>query len=86
MTEDEAPPRDALDIERERHIGLVHDLRTPLTLVRGFADLLVRRGDELPDAQREELLGRISDAAAEMGRLLDADRDSRRPEPGPPVA
>ena len=26
---------------------LVHDLRTPLTLVEGFSDLLVRRGDDL---------------------------------------
>jgi len=26
---------------------LVHDLRTPLTLVEGFSDLLVRRGDAL---------------------------------------
>lgn len=51
--------------------GLVHDLRTPLTLVEGFSDLLVRRGDDLPAAERDDYLQRIADAAREMRELLD---------------
>jgi signal transduction histidine kinase len=50
---------------------LVHDLRTPLTLVEGFGDLLVRRGDDLPAAERDEYLQRIVAAAREMRELLD---------------
>lgn len=50
---------------------LVHDLRTPLTLVSGFSDLLVRRADDLPAPEREEYLRRIADAAREMRELLD---------------
>jgi signal transduction histidine kinase len=53
---------------------LVHDLRTPLTLVEGFSDLLVRRGDELPAPERDEYLQRIAAAAREMRELLDAIR------------
>jgi signal transduction histidine kinase len=53
---------------------LVHDLRTPLTLVLGFSDLLVRRGDELTPEQREEYLGRIDNAARDMRSILDAQR------------
>ena len=53
---------------------LVHDLRTPLTLVEGFSDLLVRRGDELPASERDEYLQRIAAAAREMRELLDATR------------
>jgi K+-sensing histidine kinase KdpD len=53
---------------------LVHDLRTPLTLVEGFSDLLVRRGDELPSSERDEYLRRIAAAAREMRELLDATR------------
>jgi K+-sensing histidine kinase KdpD len=53
---------------------LVHDLRTPLTLVEGFSDLLVRRGDELPAPERDEYLQRIAAAAHEMRELLDATR------------
>jgi signal transduction histidine kinase len=51
---------------------LVHDLRTPLTLVEGFSELLVRRGDELPMSERDEYVHRIAAAAREMRELLDA--------------
>ena len=50
---------------------LVHDLRTPLTLVSGFSDLLVRRADDLSAPERDEYVRRISDAAREMRELLD---------------
>lgn len=59
----------------ERRLShLVHDLRTPLTLVLGFSDLLRRRGGDLPPEQREEYLCRIDDAAQEMQRILDEQR------------
>ena len=50
---------------------LVHDLRTPLTLVEGFSDLLVRRADDLPAPERDEYVRRIAGAAREMRELLD---------------
>jgi K+-sensing histidine kinase KdpD len=50
---------------------LVHDLRTPLTLVSGFSDLLVRRADDLSAVERDEYVRRIADAAREMRELLD---------------
>lgn len=53
---------------------LVHDLRTPLTLVLGFSDLLRRHGDELEAEQRADYLRRIDDAARDMRRILDAQR------------
>ena len=53
---------------------LVHDLRTPLTLVECFSDLLLRRGDELPAPERDEYVQRIAAAAREMRELLDAIR------------
>jgi signal transduction histidine kinase len=51
--------------------ALVHDLRTPLTIVEGFSDLLVRRGAELDASARDEYVGRIAAAAREMRELLD---------------
>jgi signal transduction histidine kinase len=60
-----------------RLVKLVHDLRTPLTVVSGFADLLSRNGDQLTAEQRDDYLERIRAAAGEMGEILDAERDDR---------
>jgi signal transduction histidine kinase len=53
---------------------LVHALRTPLTIVEGFADALARRGDEMSVEDRDEYVERIGDAAREMRELLDGVR------------
>jgi two-component system OmpR family sensor kinase len=50
---------------------LVHDLRTPLAIVSGFAELLERRGEQLTPDQQAEYLTRIRESAARMGELLD---------------
>ena len=50
---------------------LVHDLRTPLTIVEGFSDLLVRRGADLDEAERQEYVQRIRAAARELRELVD---------------
>jgi signal transduction histidine kinase len=51
---------------------LVHELRSPLAIVDGFAGLLARDGETLPPEKRIEYAQRIADAAAEMRALLDA--------------
>jgi signal transduction histidine kinase len=56
---------------------LVHDLRTPLTIVTGFADLLGQRTD-LTDAQRAEFLARVAEAAHQLQQILDTERADRR--------
>ncbi len=61
----------------ERLVTLVHDLRTPLTIVQGFADLLARRGAGLTDEQRDEYVTRIAAAAGEMKAILDDERTRR---------
>ena len=60
------------DDDRVRH--LVHDLRTPLTIIQGFADLLERRGAVLSEKERDEFLGRIAEAARDMAAILDRER------------
>ena len=49
---------------------LVHDLRSPLAIVDGFAGLLAR--EDLSDEKRADYAARIAEAAAEMRSLLDA--------------
>jgi K+-sensing histidine kinase KdpD len=53
---------------------LVHDLRTPLTVVEGFARMLQRGEDRLSPEDRAEFLERILEAAGQMSDILDGVR------------
>ena len=68
--------------ERARRRRLRHDLRTPLTIVSGFAEVLA--GDRaISDADRREYASRIQAAAIEIGELVDALLEADDP-PAPP--
>jgi signal transduction histidine kinase len=71
------PAGDWPEESEERLTRLVHDLRTPLTIVQGFAELLERGGDAVTSARRDEYLHRIAHAAREMKDILDAEREDR---------
>lgn len=60
----------------ERLIRLVHDLRSPLMVVAGFADLLVRR-DDLTEEQRVDFIARVDAAARDLRAILDSERADR---------
>jgi signal transduction histidine kinase len=53
---------------------LRHDLRTPLTIVAGFAELLAGE-QSISDEQRREFARRIVKAAEEMRETLAATED-----------
>ena len=57
--------------EDERRRRLRHDLRTPLTIVSGFAEVLAAER-EISEADRREYASRIQAAAVEIGELVDA--------------
>jgi signal transduction histidine kinase len=58
-----------LDAEAWRRLR--HDLRTPLTIVAGFAEVLAA-DRAIADADRRDFALRIQDAAAEIRELIDA--------------
>jgi K+-sensing histidine kinase KdpD len=62
------------DDPREQLLALTHDLRTPLTLVTGFAQMLARDGGELTEEQRTDYVRRLADCAREMTEILDAQQ------------
>jgi signal transduction histidine kinase len=61
---------DDLVLGAEARRRLRHDLRTPLTIVAGFAEVLAGERD-ISDADRREFAARIQDAANELRKLLD---------------
>ncbi|MCW2669227.1 MAG: domain S-box protein [Frankiales bacterium] len=68
------------DVTRERQVERLkadfiatvsHELRTPVTPIKGYADLLRRRGHAMTEAKRNECLDVISDRASHLTRLVE---------------
>jgi signal transduction histidine kinase len=60
---------------------LSHALRTPIAVIQGFAELLLRDTGTLTAEQRTHYAQRIHDGAGELRSILDdAVRDWDRPE------
>ena len=62
---------DDLVLDGEARRRLRHDLRTPLTIVAGFAEVLAA-DRPISDHDRRDFAARIQDAATEIRELLDA--------------
>ena len=58
------------ELDDEARRRLRHDLRTPLTIVAGFAEVLASER-EFSDEERREFAGRILQAATEIRSLID---------------
>ncbi len=56
----------------DRLAALVHDLRSPLVVVEGFAGVLAGDDGRLSAEQRADYARRIAAAAAELRERLDA--------------
>jgi sigma-B regulation protein RsbU (phosphoserine phosphatase) len=68
--------------------SISHDLRTPLTSIRGVAQLLQRRisrGGPVDPAELVERLGRIEEQTTLMARMIDDLLDVARIEAGRPL-
>ena len=65
---------DDLVLDGETRRKLRHDLRTPLTIVAGFAEVLAA-DREISHADRREFASRIQDAAGDIRRLIDQALD-----------
>ena len=54
---------------------VTHELKSPLTSVAGAAELMLEKGDQMPEGDRIRFLRNISRDSARMTRLLDRLRD-----------
>ena len=63
--------------EADRRQRLRHDLRSPLTVITGFAELLAS-DKAIPEDTRREYAARIQAAGVELRTLLDAWLDETR--------
>jgi PAS domain S-box-containing protein len=64
----------AKELEEAKDLFLAttsHELRTPITVVQGFASTLASRWDMLPDADRRSAVQTIADRAGSLARLVE---------------
>ncbi len=59
-----------------------HELRSPLTSVRGFTSLLLKRWDDVGDSDRKEMLGQIDKDARRISRMIGELLEVSRIESG----
>ncbi len=62
--------------------SVAHDLRSPLTSVKGFSATLLGRWERLSDEQKREFLGAIRSDADRIGKMLSDVIDLARLEAG----
>ena len=67
-------------IRRDFVANVSHELKTPLTVISGFAETLL--DDELPTAQRRQFVGTIQSNVVRMQRIVDDLLDLARYESG----
>ena len=88
LAQDRAEAEASLRARDETLATISHDLRTPLTSIRGLAQLLQRRlarGVAMSAEELTERLGRIEDQTALMARMIDDLLDVARLEAGRPL-
>ena len=64
----------AKELEEAKDLFLAttsHELRTPITVVQGFASTLASRWDKLSDAERRSAVQTIAERAGSLGRLVE---------------
>jgi signal transduction histidine kinase len=64
----------AKELEEAKDLFLAttsHELRTPITVVQGFASTLASRWDQLADSERRAAVQTIAERAGSLGRLVE---------------
>jgi signal transduction histidine kinase len=68
------------DVTRERRVERLksdfiatvsHELRTPITPIKGYVDLLRRRGEDMTAEKRREMLDTVADRVSHLARLVE---------------
>jgi signal transduction histidine kinase len=71
VAEDVTQLRRLQAVEREFIANASHDLRTPVTILRGYAETLQQDHTSLSEEDRARFIGKVVDATQRLGKLLE---------------
>jgi signal transduction histidine kinase len=74
LEDEDAVCKDARHVEQAASMllgSISHEMRTPLTIVRGYAELLVERADVLSPSDVAQMSGEILSSSVTLTRLVD---------------
>lgn len=75
--------QEEIDGAKSEFVSIIsHDLRSPLSTLTGYADLMVTRWDGLTDEQKQNFLAIISRTAKSLAQLIDDITQVERIESG----
>ena len=72
VAEDVTQLRRLMTVEREFIANASHDLRTPVTILRGYAETLQQDHATMAEEDRARFLGKLVEATQRLGRLLES--------------
>ena len=71
VVHDETRQRQVDRMKNDFVATVTHELRTPLTPIKGYTELLRRRGAAMTDAKRSECLDVIADRVSHLNRIIE---------------
>ncbi len=70
--------------EEEEFIrGFVHDIRNPISVIVGYADILKHKNDRISDEKRKLIVDSLYQTVERLSRIVDefsAERKRRQPD------
>lgn len=71
LVQDLSREREAHALKEDFVARVSHELRTPLSPLRGYAQIMLRAGDRIEPAKREEILTTMVERVGHLERLID---------------
>lgn len=82
LIQDETSERELEKMRRDFSAMIIHELRSPLSVIRGTSDFLLKEEKSLDAPQKESFLGQIKDSSDRLLKLVGDLLDSAKIESG----
>ena len=82
LLEDQTHQKELEEMRRDFSAMIIHELRSPLSVIRGTSNFMLKESENIEPPQKKEFLHRIEDSASELLNLVGNLLDSAKIESG----